>query len=59
MKIGFNFMLRSLGFSPFIKTTPYNLLWNLTDPALEYSKQLYPDLVPFLNIGMLARVSKN
>lgn len=50
-------MLRTIGSPMFVETTPYNILWNLTDPILTYAQKISPELVPYLNIALLSRVS--
>ncbi|KAJ8916567.1 hypothetical protein NQ315_000211 [Exocentrus adspersus] len=55
-KIGVNLMMHSLKSEPFIKTTVYNYLWNVTDPLLDLAQSLAPNLVPTKNMGILNKI---
>lgn len=48
--------MRSLKSQPFIATTIYSYLWNITDPLLDLAQTLAPNLVPTKNVGMLNKV---
>lgn len=55
-KFGLNLLLRKHKSSPFVNTTIYNYLWNLSDPVLETASSLIPSMVPTLNVGVLQNV---
>ncbi|GLV36662.1 uncharacterized protein CBL_02503 [Carabus blaptoides fortunei] len=58
-KFGFNMILRSMKTNPFMTTTVYNYLWNLTDPILSLAEKFAPTVVPSLNIGILDIIYSN
>ncbi|KAG5877696.1 hypothetical protein JTB14_018169 [Gonioctena quinquepunctata] len=56
VKFGVNVMMRKLKSHPFQTTTVSNFLWNSTDPILDVSQGLAPNLVPTKNVGILTRI---
>lgn len=57
VKMGVNIMMSSARSRPFVKTTIYKYLWNISDPILDIAYRIAPSLVPTKNVGMLSKVS--
>lgn len=55
---GFNFLVRRLKVAPLVETTPYNYMWNWTDPLLNLAQSLLPFIVPIDNVGILNKVTR-
>lgn len=56
LRNSFNTLLILYGTRPVVNTTIYNYFFNLTDPVLEFTKNIVPFLVPTKDTGILQNV---